>query len=54
MYSQIFNEKVGESNLRLTVDLMHFGCVIGDHLVLPFYMHFNFCCGVTLGNYTIV
>ena len=54
--------KSGESNLRLTVDLIHFGCVIGDQLVLLFYMHFNLCCGVmschscdiTLGNCTIV
>ena len=39
--------KSGEYNLRLTVDLIHFGCVIGDQLVLPFYLHFTFCCGVT-------
>ena len=41
---------------------MHFGSIISDQLVLPFYLHFNLCCGVTscnncgvmLGNYTIV
>ena len=40
-----YYEKVG--NIRLTVDPIHFGCIIGDQLVLPFYLHFNLCCGVT-------
>ena len=46
----------------LTVDPIHFGCVIGDQLVLLFYLHFNLFCGVTschscgvmIGNCTIV
>ena len=43
------------------VSAIHFGCVIGDQLVLPFYLYSNLCCGVSchrcgimLGNCTIV
>ena len=43
-------------------DPIHLGCIIGDQLVLPFYLHFNLCHGVTSchscaamsGNCTIV
>ena len=45
--------KSGEYSLRLTVDLIHFGCVIGDQLVLPFYLHFTLCWGDVMPTYQI-
>ena len=53
VYSSIFDEKVGEFNLRLTVDLMHFGCVIGDH---PFSLHLTSAVALCrqLHNYVVL